>query len=308
MLIVGPDDEFNRRLASLLGVNLVPIERRKFPDGEVCPRVLGKVQGEDVILSLRMKAGAADVNDYLVELLLTVRNLKEHMGAGSIWAVIPYFPYARQDEIFREGEPLSSKYVAELLEESGVEGVFSVTVHLHRRKSFNELFSRAEAINVDGMKSLARYLRELSLENPFVLGPDTESIVWARDLAGYLGTQDYDSFRKERDLATGEIKTTAKELDLKGRTVIIADDIVSTGGTMANAVREAKRMGAKLVISAFVHPVLAKGAFDRILGAGADMIIGTDTLEWAGSKASVVQELADSLKEVLKLGRNPWPA
>ncbi len=299
MLIVGPDDEFNRALASSLGVKLVSLERRRFPDGEVCPRVLGDVRGQDVVLSIRMKASSADVNDYLVEFLLTVRNLREHMGVNKIWAVIPYFPYARQDEIFREGEPLSSKYVAELLEESGVDAVFSVTVHLHRRKSFGELFSKAKAINVDGMRSLARYLSKLELDDPFILGPDTESIVWARDLASYLGVKDYDAFKKERDLSTGEIRTVVKELNLKGRTVVIADDIVSTGGTMANAVREAKRMGAKMVISAFVHPVLAAGAFDRILGAGADMIIGTDTLEWAGSKASVIEELASSLREVV---------
>ncbi len=300
MLLVGPDDEFNRRLASLLNFDLIPVERRKFPDGELCPRILGELSGKDVVVSMRMKAGSADVNNYLIELLLTIRNLREHMNANRIWALVPYFPYARQDEIFRKGEPLSSKYVAELLEESGVDGVFSVTVHLHRRKSFSELFSKAKAVNVDGMKSLAKYLMSLDLESPFVLGPDTESIVWARDLAKYLGTEDYDSFKKERDLATGEIKTTAKELDLRGRAVVIADDIVSTGGTMANAVREAKRMGAKLVISAFVHPVLAKGAFDKVLGAGADIIVGTDTLEWAGSKATVVEELAESLKEVLQ--------
>ncbi len=298
MLLVGPNDDFNIRLADNLGVKLVALDRRVFPDGEVCPRVLGDIRGEDVVLSMRMEAGSGSPNRYLMEVLFTLRNLKEHMGAKSITLVMPYFPYARQDAIFRPGEPLSSKYLGELLEAAGADAVISVTVHLHRIGGFSELFEGAKAVNVSGFEALADKIRELPLRDPFILGPDTESIHWARELAHYYGTEEFDAFKKERDVATGEIKTYVKEIDLSGRDVIVVDDMVSTGGTMANAVKEAKRMGARIVVSSFVHPVLAPKAVDRILGAGADIIIATDTIEWSGSKASVVGSIAEAVQGV----------
>ncbi len=296
MLLVGPEDNFNIRLAKDIGARLVTVERRVFPDGEVCPRVSGDVRGQDVVLSMRMEAGSGSPNRYLMEVLFTLRNLKEHMGAGSVTLAMPYFPYARQDTIFRPGEPLSSKYLGELLEAAGADVVISVTVHLHRIGGFSELFSRAKAVNLSGFEALASKLKDLPLKDPFILGPDTESIHWAKELASYCGVEEFDAFRKERDVSTGEIRTYVKELDLAGRDVIVVDDMVSTGGTMANAVREARRMGARTVISAFVHPVLAPGAVDRILGAGADVILAADTLEWAGSKASVVPSIAEALR------------
>ncbi len=296
MLLVGPDDDFNRALAKEIDAELVQVDRRVFPDGEVCPRILGEVRGSDVVLSLRMKAGQCRPNEYLMEVLFTVRNLKEHMSAEDVTLVMPYFPYARQDAIFRPGEPLSSKYVAELLEVAGVSKVVSVTVHLHRLGGFSDLFSDAEAINLSGFEALAQNLRSLPLMDPFILGPDTESINWARELADSYGTDRYDAFKKERDFQTGEIRTFVKEIDIEGRDVVVVDDMVSTGGTMANAVKAAKEMGARIVVSAFVHPVLAPGAVDRILGAGADIILATDTIEWIGSKSTVVPMIARMLR------------
>ncbi len=295
MLLVGPDDSFNRMLSEKIGASLIPMERRVFPDGEVCPRIMDEVRGSDVVLSLRMKAGRCKPNEYLLEVLFTIRNLREHMNSGEITLVMPYFPYARQDAIFRLGEPLSSKYVAELLESSGVNKIISITVHLHRIGSFSNLFDRTKAINLSGFEPLAEELRLLDLKNPFILGPDTESINWAKELAEFYGAEEYDAFTKKRDLRTGQIRTIVKKIDLSGRDVVVVDDMVSTGGTMANAVKAAKEMGARLVVSAFVHPVLAPGAIDKILGAGADIILSSDTIEWVGSRSSVVPIIARAL-------------
>ncbi|MCS7102770.1 MAG: ribose-phosphate diphosphokinase, partial [Candidatus Korarchaeum sp.] len=207
-----------------------------------------------------------------------------------------YFPYSRQDAIFREGEPLSSKYVVELLEESGADSILTVTAHLHRLSDLRELSSKVNFLNLSGFKPLARELMKLPLKSPFILGPDTESINWAKELAEQYGTSDYDSLRKERDLSTGEIRTFIKSLDIRGRDVIVVDDIVSTGGTMANALKAAREMGANYLVAAFIHPVLAPGSLEKLIGAGADVLIATDTLEWVGSRATVVHIVAEALK------------
>jgi len=303
MIVVGPDDSFTRSLASELKADIIPIARRTFPDGELQPRLMVDEQislkGETVILAMRMKAASCRPNDYLVEYLLTLRNLKKEMQADRVIAVIPYFPYARQDEIFRPGEPLSSKYVAEMLEAMGADAVVSVTVHLHRLKSFSDIFDRILGVNVSGIPSLAREASKFDLKDPLIIGPDEEAIIWAEEFAKHVGARDYTSFIKERDRETGEIKMTVREFDLTGRDVVVVDDIVSTGGTMASAIAAAKRMGASRVFSAFVHPVLAEGALDKILGAGGDVVIAGDTLEWLGSRATVVPELGKTIKEML---------
>ncbi len=300
MILVGPADDFNQNLASKIGIQLVDMQRRVFPDGELCPRVLidkeDQLRGKEIILSMRMPSKSCNPNSYLVEVLLTIRNLREHIRASSIHVIMPYFPYARQDNIFRPGEPLSAKYVANLLEEAGAETVYAVTVHLHRVGSFPSLFHKAQGVNVSGFPSLADVLKRMNLVKPYIIAPDEEAIVWAKEVAEYLGTDDYTAFVKERDVETGEIKTTIKEIDVRDRDAVVIDDIVSTGGTMANAVRAVKKMGARRVYSAFVHPVLVSNALDRIIGAGANEIIAADTLIWEGSKASVVDQLVEEIR------------
>lgn len=299
MIVVGPMDEFNKTLASGLKAELVPLDRRIFPDGEACPRVRardrGHVKGHRVILSLRSGAGKADLNSYLIEVLITLKNLKENLEASRVDLVMPYFPYARQDDVFRLGEPMSAKHVADLLEMCGADSVYCVTTHLHRTKGLAELFDRIDATNISGFPALSLVLELKDLRNPQVIAPDEEALVWAKEVAQYLGISDCVAFSKKRDLDTGEIATTVKEVNVSGRDVVIVDDIVSTGGTMANAISAVRRRGARNVISAFVHPVLAGNAIDRLINAGATEIIATDTLIWEGSTASVAGLISDEL-------------
>jgi len=304
MIIVGVDDGFNRKIANQLDAKLIPLEIRRFPDGEVCPRILIKddndIKGETVIFTHRMRASSCRPNDYLTEILLTLLNLNE-ANPRRIILVAPYFVYARQDTAFRVGEPKSAKYVAKTLEWAGVDVIVTVSTHFHRMKTMSDFFTKAQGINVSGFTPLAKYVKNnYELHKPVIIAPDEEAKIWAEEFAKILGAKDYTALKKERDLDTGEIRTYVGELDVKGRDVIVVDDIVSTGGTMANAILEAVRRGARRVISCFVHPVLAPGALEKIMKAGVFEAIATDTLVWDKAKVTVTNEISKVLLSILQ--------
>ena len=128
MIVVGNDD-FAKKLATALGSKFVPFEQRVFPDGEVCPRILGDVE-KNAIVANRMSL-PLEPNKYFIETLLLIKNLQE-LGVENIDVVMPYFVYARQDKIFRDGEPFSYKFVLETLHRAGVNRFFTVSSHAER--------------------------------------------------------------------------------------------------------------------------------------------------------------------------------
>ena len=303
MILVGVNDEFNRKLADLLKAKLVHLEVRRFPDGEVCPRVIIKektdIEGETAIFAHRMKAGSCRPNDYLTEVLLTLLNLKE-MKPKKIILVTPYLIYARQDTAFRVGEPQSAKYLAKILEWAGIDAIITVSTHFHRMKTMSDFFSKTMGVNVSGFKPLAVHVgKKYILHNPVVIAPDEEAQVWAKEFSETIGITDYTALKKERDLDTGEIRTYVENLDVEDRDVIIVDDIVSTGGTMANAIKAAVKFGARKVLSCFVHPVLAPGSIDKLIKAGAAEITATDTLVWEKAVVTVTREIAEAIRSLL---------
>lgn len=279
MKVVG--GTFAGKIADLAGAEHVGVEHRVFPDGELNFRVLSEDLEDDVVVALRKRPGEG-VNDYLVKTYLLTRTLYE--AGADLTLVMPYFTYARQDKVFRPGEPLSSRHVARLFDPL-IEKFITVTAHTHRRSSLLPLFDHAEAVNVSGVPALAEALPEL--EGPFVLGPDTESVVWAEELAGLLDARGHGAFDKERDLETGEISIKAKDFDLHG-TVVMVDDMVSTGGTTERAAREALARGAEELHITFIHPVLADGALDRLRSLEPASLIAANTLESPVSVADVV--------------------
>lgn len=284
-VIGGP---LGRKVADVLKVDYVPIEERVFPDGEVNFRVLGDIDRE-VALVLRKKAGE-NVNSYLVKLYFATRALYD--ADADIKLVMPYFLYARQDQVFRKGEPLSSQYVADLFDPL-VKKFVTVTAHTHRRDSILPMFKHAKAINVSGIPALAAALPQV--EDAFVLGPDTESIVWAKELASLLDASGHGAFDKERDFSTGEIQVSKKDFDIAGKTVVMVDDMVSSGGTTVWAARHALEMGAGELHISFVHPVLAEGALQKLLALKAQSLVATNTIESTLSLADVSTLLAKNL-------------
>lgn len=285
MIIVGPRDGFSEDLAEKLRADFVELEKRVFPDREICPRVLGKISGR-VLLTNRMVI-PTDPNRYLAEFLITLRNLKE-LGADRIDVLMPYFVYSRQDKIFREGEPLSAQYVLEFLKSAGAASFCCVSSHLHREEG--RFDAAIPAFNISGFSSIANYLKTLELNDPMIIGPDKKSGLFAKEVADILHCEST-FLEKKRDLDTGEVRTITK-LDLSDRDAVIVDDIASSGGTLVNAIESLKNPNK--VICAVVHPVLTGDGLKRV--SAKSEFIACNTIESPISKISVVERIANFIR------------
>lgn len=250
MTVVG-NDAFGEALARHLGVQFVQLERRIFPDGEVCPRITSTVSGH-VVLAHRMSL-PADPNAYLMETLLAVKTLKS-LGATAIDVVMPYFVYGRQDKAFRSGEPLSAKYVLELLSDAGTSRLFTVSSHADREQERVSI-ARVPVYNIDGFVALANELKGISLDCPLIIGPDDGAASFVRTVSSVLGCESA-LFEKQRSAETGDIIMRG-DVAVDGRNVVLVDDIVGSGGTMLKAIGLCSE--AARVWCAVVHLVSDKG-------------------------------------------------
>jgi len=304
MIIVG--DNLAKSLAEELGAKHINIERRVFPDGELCPRIEmtdeykdneKAFDGEDVVLTFQ-KFRNETPNDYVMNFLITLRNLKD-LGSKKVICVFPYMTYARQDQKFRDGEPFTVDILAKLLNFSGADYFITLTSHTHRRDDIIDLFGECEAYNVSGIPALAEQVKKMKLENPFVLGPDGESIQWAKEMADIIGTDGYAALKKKRDVNTGQIQTITENIDLKSKDVVIVDDIISTGKTMINAINFSRESGAKSVTLAAVHGLMVGDILDKLKDMEVLDVITTNTVENPVSKADVIPIVAKKIKEIL---------
>jgi len=284
-------DALATKVALELRLNATRLETRRFPDGEKYLRVLDEVKGEDVVV-IQSIHHAPD--ELLVEYLLLVDTLKD-LGAKKVISFIPYFAYARQDERFHPGEALSFKTVCKLLESVGTDEVYTIDTHQHRVLKSSDVF-RIPSHNLTAMPLLADYISKSGvLKKPLVIGPDMEAERWAKIAAERLGT-DYDIFEKKR-LADEDVELRPRKASAKDRDVLIVDDIISTGGTIVEALKILFSQGAKRIDVACTHPILASGALSKIYEAGAQTVVGTDTVPSPISYVSVAPLITEQVRK-----------
>ena len=280
------------KVARELGVETLKTDIRRFPDGETYVRVLDKVDAEKaaVVQSIYLHP-----NDYLIEYFLIVDMLKD-LGVKKVYGVLPYFAYARQDERFTPGEAVSFATVTKLIEKAGTDQVFTIDAHRHRVPDITMAF-KIPAVDLTGMGLLARYAQQrYSLNSPLVVGPDEEAERWAVEAAEQLECG-YDILEKKR-LSDTQVSIKPKRVDVRGHDLLIVDDIISTGGTMAETCAALLKMGARRVLVACTHPLLVGNALARILRAGAEDVIGTDTVPSPVSYVSVAPVISEALQEI----------
>ncbi|MEM3137240.1 MAG: ribose-phosphate diphosphokinase [Thermofilaceae archaeon] len=283
-------------LAKLLKAELGEVEVTKFPDGETYIRLLPDVKGRRVVYVNTLQPSP---NDALTETFLTLDALKD-LGAREVHAIIPYMAYARQDERFRPGEAISIATVAKLFKSLELDSIYTVDMHLHRVTDPSRLFG-ARFRNLTGVLELAKYVKHRSelRENAIVIGPDEEAEQWARIMAEDLNL-DYAVLEKKRYSAT-EVRIEARGADVGGKKVIIVDDIISTGGTIIEAAKVLRELGASGVIVTCVHPVLSGNAYAKLQKLDLLDLAGTDAVLSPISHIPIAPAIAEALKNELSL-------
>lgn len=283
MIIGGPSSQLLAgRVAGILGEELALCDYRTFPDGEAYTQVVSEL--DDDLVIIQSTPTDRDII-YLLQLLDVARDLR-------ISVVIPYFGYARQDKIFKPGEPLTARAVAGALNPFLGSSGRIFTVNIHARSVLSH-FS-CEARNLDATLLLADRIRDLDLDDPVIISPDKGAVAMAAAAAERLGAA-YDHLEKTRHSGT-EVSIAPKEIDVHGRDIVITDDMIATGGTMANAIELLRKQGARRVYLAAVHAVLTGSAVIRLYRAGVESVIATDTLDRGVSTVTVAPLIAKAVR------------
>jgi len=272
-------------LAAELDEPLASVDYDRFPDGELLASAPGvaELDGDRAVVVASTVSADAHVE------LLQLQDAAREWGADEVVTVLPYMGYARQDDAFEPGHPVSARAVARAVS-TGTDRVLTVNPH---EESVCEFFE-VPAEPLDAAGRLADPL-PADLEDPVFLSPDEGALdiaAAARDAYG-RGTVDY--FEKTR-LSGTEVEMTPSDAAVSGRDVVVTDDIIATGSTMSEAVAILRERAAARAFVTCVHPMLAADAYAKLSRAGVEAIYGTDTVERPASEVSVAPVVAAALR------------
>jgi ribose-phosphate pyrophosphokinase len=293
LFALGSSRGLGEAVASALGVALAPHEERGFEDGERKIRPLLSVRGLDVhvVSSLHGEPGRSGA-DKLVDLLFFVGALRDG-GAASVTAVVPYLCYARKDRRTKPHDPVSTRYVAQLLEAVGTTRI--VAIDAHNIAAFENAF-RIETAALDARSLFAcHFVREIGEAPLAVVSPDLggekRAELFRQRLEARLGRTVAKGFMdKHRSMGrvTGEIFAG----EVAGRAVVILDDLIASGGTMARTAAACRANGASRIFLAATHGLFSTGAVETLRDAPVEKIVVTDSVP-------VSAEARESLGETL---------
>ncbi len=276
-------------LAQALGVTANLVRTHRFPDGEIVPRVAGAARTVLVYRSL------ADPNEKLVELLLAC-DAWRRAGAERLVLVAPYLCYMRQDAVFAPGEPVSQKVVAELLGRS-FDRIVTVDAHLHRTRRLDDLAPDTQWTNLAAAPAIAAHLSRMDMpDDLLILGPDCESAPWVQALAGAVH-REAATFAKTRLSDRHVTLALAETTAIKGRPVLLVDDICSSGGTLAAAAAWLAEGGASHIDVVVTHALFSHETQSQLVKVGVRHIHSCDSCIHPTNRISLAPVLAQALSQ-----------
>ncbi len=262
-------------LAQLLHIPVVATELNQFPNGESRVWIKEKITGENIIL---IQSFSQPVDTHIMETLLMIDAL-ERMGARHINLVVPWFGYSLQDKVFRDGEPIAAKVIADLLSHSYVKRAFLMDLHNSSTPGFFAIPTHhvtAQSIFVEYAKK--QFAEAFAADEVLAASPDFGGLKRARVFANDLGVN-LVNIDKHRDLKTGEV--TAIQVqggDVAGKIVLIMDDVIVSGGTVLEAAKLLKKEGAREVHFFASHGLFVGSAFENMADDAIDSVITTNSV------------------------------
>lgn len=252
-----------------LGIKLGPSSVERFPDGEVWVGLDESVRRRDVFI---VQSTSPPVNDNLIE-LLAFADAFRRASAASVTAVVPYFGYARQDTRHGRREPVTARMVADLMEAVGIDHLITIDLHTPQIEGFFHI----PVDSLTAVSALSNYLSRTVPSGAVVVSPDAGRVKMAGLYARLLGAP-VALLHKRRESGTAT-KVTHLVGDVRDRPCLIIDDMISTGGTIAEAIEALLKAGARPEITiAATHGVFSEGSIDKLSHAAVREVVVTDTI------------------------------
>ncbi|MGG6238074.1 ribose-phosphate pyrophosphokinase [Nodosilinea sp. AN01ver1] len=264
-----------REVARYLGLDLGPMVRKRFADGELYIQIQESIRGCDVYL---IQPTCQPVNDHLMELLIMIDACRR-ASARQITAVIPYYGYARADRKTAGRESITAKLVANLMTKAGASRVLAIDLHSAQIQGYFDI----PCDHVYGTPVLIDYIASKKLEDLVVVSPDVGGVARARAFAKKLNDAPLAIIDKRRQAHNvAEVMNVVG--DVHGKTAVLVDDMIDTAGTICEGARLLKQEGARQVYACATHPVFSPPAVERLSAGLFEEVIVTNTIPMTAAR------------------------
>ncbi|MDC4227275.1 MAG: ribose-phosphate pyrophosphokinase [Candidatus Manganitrophus sp.] len=277
-------------LAGRIDAEIGKLVVRRFPDYESYVRIESRVEGRTVLLCCTLDRP----DEKIIPLLFLAKTARE-LGAEKVGLVAPYLAYMRQDARFQPGEGISSYYFGRLLSDV-FDGLVTVDPHLHRHRSLEAVYSIPNRV-VHAAPAISDWIRA-HFPHPLLIGPDRESEQWVSAVAGGAGAPHLILEKIRRSDREVEISLPAADR-WHDRTPVLIDDIISSAGTMIEAVGQVRRAGLPPPVCIGVHAVFADRAYADLLASGAAQVVTCNTIPHDSNRIDVSDLLAEGIDVLL---------